>query len=121
MNSAQRPTEITFEFAHSPFFRAIHSNGAWGGITPRGELSVTFYSERLSLPRTIVHEVTPAGVVGDEITRDHTKSIRRECEVEVLMNMESAISLHSWLGSKVEEWRRDQQQTPLNNDQMEAS
>ena len=88
---------IHFDFIRSPFFRVVHSNGAWGGITPKGELSVTFYSERGALPRRITHELTSDGL-GQEIDRDHAIAVERECEVEILMNLQEAVNLHEWIG-----------------------
>ena len=105
MTTGKLPDQIRFDFVRSPFFRVVHSNGAWGGITPHQELSVTFYSERLSLPRHITHQVTQGGL-GPEISRDSTKNIQREYEVEVLMSMNEAVNLHQWIGVKIEEWRK---------------
>ena len=105
MATGKLPDQIRFDFVRSPFFRVVHSNGAWGGITPLKEFSVTFYSERLSPPKHITHELTPEGL-GPEVDRAETTSIQREFEVEVLMSMQEAIKLHSWLGTKIEEWRK---------------
>ena len=108
MTARKRQEQISFEFARSPFFRVVHSNGAWGGLTPHQELSVTFYSERSSLPQRITHEMTPQGKLGREVSRNDTNkgSIHRECEVEVLMSMSEAVNLHQWIGTKIDEWRK---------------
>ena len=111
MTSNRNGEEITFDFVRSPFFRVVHSNGGWGGITPREELSVTFYSERQALPQHVTHQVTPEGL-GSEMSREGTGNIHRECEVEVLMSMEEAVNLHRWLGAKIEEWRKVQEDNP---------
>ena len=121
MTARERPERVNFEFARSPFFRVVHSNGAWGGITPHQELSVTFFSERNSLPRSITLEVTSQGRLGPEISRDVTRgSVHRECEVEVLMSMNEAVSLHKWIGTKIDEWRKVSSSTPQ-DDSSEAS
>ena len=104
MTTGNLPDEITFDFVRSPQFRVVHSNGAWGGITPRQELSVTFYSERGAMPDSVTHTVTSDGV-GPEIRRAGTNNIQRECEVEVLMSMQEVVNLHRWLGAKIDEWR----------------
>ena len=119
MTTRKRPEQITFDFARSPFFRVVHSNGAWGGITPHRELSVTFFSERGSLPRSIIHSVTPEGGLGPEIDRESATNIQRECEVEVLMSMDEAVNLHRWIGAKIEEWRKVDLSIPQ-NDSSEA-
>ena len=98
--------QVKFTFVRSPLFRVVHSNGAWGGITPRLELSVTFYSERFPPPQHVTYEVTPDGQLGAEIERDVTEGVRRESEVEVMMSMQEARNLHQWLGARIEEFQR---------------
>lgn len=115
MSTRKRPEGIRFEFVRSPFFRVVHSNGAWGGITPHKELSVTFYSERNSPPIHVTHQVTPQGSLGPEISRGGTKGIQRECEVEVLMSMDEAVSLHQWIGAKIDQWRKVGPSIPQDN------
>ena len=53
--------------------------------------------------------------LGPEISRDNTTNIQRECEVEVLMSMEEAVSLHTWLGAKIDEWRKVDLSIPQDN------
>ena len=115
MSAKKRPERISFDFVRSPFFRVVHANGAWGGITPHQELSITIFSERRSLPRKVTHQVTSEGEIGPEISRDAPDSIQRECEVEVLMSMSEAVSLHQWIGTKIEEWRKIDLSIPRDN------
>ena len=115
MSTRKRPERIRFDYVRSPFFRVVHSNGAWGGITPRQELSVTFYSERESPPRQITHQVTPQGGLGREVSREGTNGIQREYEVEVLMSMEEAVNLHRWIGDKIDTWRKVALSIPKDN------
>ena len=114
MTTNSNGEEVTFDFVRSPFFRVVHSNGVWGGITPRQELSMTFYSERQALPQYVTHRVTSEGL-GPEINREGTSNIQREWEVEVLMSMEEAVSLHRWLGAKIDEWREIGLRIPKDN------
>ena len=98
---------IRFDFTRSPFFRVVHSNGAWGGITPRRELSITFFSERFPIPGRVTHQLVDNSRLGREISRDTPPdSVQREWEVEVLMSMEEAVNLHRWIGTKIDEWRK---------------
>lgn len=101
-----RPQTVTFEFTKSPYFRVVHSNGAWGGVSPHGEMSVTFYSERHAYPRSVVHELSSTGKLGAEKSRKGQSSLERELEVEVIMGMDEAVTLHGWLGSKIDEWQK---------------
>ena len=44
MTNSDNPEQMTFDFVRSPFFRIVHSDGVFGGITLRLELSATFES-----------------------------------------------------------------------------
>ena len=93
-----------FDFIKSPLFRVIHMDGVFGGMTPRGDLFLSFFSERFPIPTTIVHEIKSTGEVGEEIRseREGRKSIIREVEVGVHVDLEVAKTFVTWLGRQIE-------------------
>ena len=100
---------VKFVYGFSPYYRVVHSNGVWGGITPRQELSITFYSELSTRPNAVTHEVTPEGGLGREVSKEIGKTgeldnVHREYEVAVIMNMAEAKSVYDWLGEKIDAW-----------------
>lgn len=93
--------EITFRFEKDPDYRIITSNGAWGGITPRGEVCFDLYFEHLDTPEEITYMATPDGL-GPELRREpDTQDIVREAMVGVVMTVDNAESLARWLLEKV--------------------
>ena len=120
MPPKSRPERVKFEFIRSPLFRVVHSNGVWGGLTPRGELSMAFFSERKSPPKSVTHEITPEGGLGPEVSRDVSRlgqspNVQREWEVEVLMSLDEAENLHRWIGTRIDEWRKIGRSIPQDN------
>lgn len=101
--------KVTFNFdmIKSNFFRVIHADGAWGGSTPRGLLSFAFYSERGAIPRRTALELSASGpmfvATGPETIVDGRDAIVREVEVEVIMDIDAAVTFHKWLGDKIKE------------------
>lgn len=91
------PQKFEFHFIKSNSFRVVHSDGVWGGTTPRGYITMSFYSERAPLPDKVTHEVMPEGLIGQEISRDNREGITREIEIEVVMDLDTAKSLIPWL------------------------
>lgn len=91
--------EIEFHYIKSNSFRAVHCDGVWGGTTPRGYITMNFYSERAPIPNRLKHAVEPDGRVGKEIAegRITREGIIREVEVEVIMDLEMAKSVVDWL------------------------
>ncbi|MGI0085429.1 MAG: hypothetical protein ACREBQ_10140 [Nitrososphaerales archaeon] len=94
-----------FDFIKSPMFRVIHADGVFGGMTPRGSIFLSFFSERFPIPTTIVHEIRSSGELGDEIRseREGRKSIVREVEVGVQLDLGVAKAFLLWLQQKIEE------------------
>ena len=86
-------------------FRVIHADGAFGGVTPQQSLFVSFYNERLPIPKAIVHELSPEGKLGEEIRgeRETRGDVVREVEVGIVLNLDVTKQLLEWLKVKVKE------------------
>jgi hypothetical protein len=99
------PTRVSFEFIKGTYFRVIHVDGAWGGLTPKGMMSIAVYSERLPIPQKTVQSVLPDGSLGPELIEERVsrQSIIRELEADLIMDLSTAQILHAWLGDKIEQ------------------
>ena len=100
--------KIRFHYLKSQFFRVIHADGAYGGMTPHGEIFVSVFSERPPIPTMMVNRLDDGGRLGDEIReeRQSRDGIVREAEVGLTLSVEVAKSLIEWLQQKVEEAER---------------
>ena len=100
----QLPSSITLSYIKSNYFRVVHADGAIGGFTPRGEIFVSLYSERAPLPNVTVQAVEN-GQLGKEIIEQRKGSegegILRELEVGVVMDLNVAKSLVTWLEERI--------------------
>lgn len=101
------PNEIAYHYIKGNNFRVIHSNGAVGGISSRGEISMNLFSERPAIPRFSVFEIQSDGSLGGEKIelRDCRSGAVREVEISVLMSAIDAETLGKWLLQKVESHR----------------
>ena len=95
------PESIEFHYIKSNSFRVVHADGVWGGLTPRGYISMSFFSERNPIPRRITYDVTPEDMLGQETGRDSRSGFIREVEVEVMVDLDMAKSLIRWLEDKI--------------------
>lgn len=104
-NIKQSTEDITIHNKVSPFYKPVHVDGVYGGITPRGLLNVSFFSERFPIPKStefrIDHENKTVSKIKD--SADSKNGIIREYEVGVYMNLETAKSLNKFLAAKIEE------------------
>lgn len=100
--------EIHFHYIKSTFFRVVHADGAFGGVTPRGNIQTNFYSERNAIPRKTVHPIKADGTLGDEIrsARVERDGPVREIEAGVVMDVNATKALIVWLQNKVDQIER---------------
>lgn len=110
--------EIGFRFERDPEYRIVIANGAWGGITPRGELMFDLFFEHLEMPEEIYYMTTPEGLGPESRRVPDPLLIIREALVGVVMTPENAESLAHWILEHVRMYRAQQQSknppTPLN-------
>jgi hypothetical protein len=94
--------KIKFEFKDSNLFRIVHSDGAFGGPTPQGDLYLSFYSERLAVPKAVTHKIV-GDTFGEEIIEERVvgDAVERTMEVAVVMNINAASNFHGWLGKAI--------------------
>ncbi|MYA77223.1 MAG: hypothetical protein F4132_12935 [Gemmatimonadetes bacterium] len=101
-NKNNTPQNVTIHILKSNQFRVVHSDGAWGGLTPQGLLSIGFFSERHPIPQEVEYRLYPNGKLSDEQNRKGKTGIVRELEVNVVMSIDNARSLVSWIQSHIE-------------------
>jgi len=103
---AQNKPEIKFKYIFNYGYNPVYVNGAHGGISPRGELIMNFYLERMALPEALTHEINPNGTIGNEVSsepEDLKNSLVRFIDTGVVMNYQGAKDLLLWLGERVKE------------------
>lgn len=103
---SQNKPELKFKYIFNYGYNPVYVNGAHGGVSPRGELVMNFYLERMALPQSITHEINPNGTIGSEVgaePADLKNSLVRFIETGVVMNYQNAKELLLWLGERVKE------------------
>ena len=98
---ATEDRSVVFDYIKSNYFRVIHADGAIGGVTARGYIHMSLFSERASIPKQIKFSVDKNGHLGDEISRETRGTFIREMEADVFMDEDGAVALHQWLGEKI--------------------
>ena len=54
--------KLRIEYQKSHSFRVIHSDGAYGGTSPRLQLFIAFCSERFPLPKVLTYQTSAAAL-----------------------------------------------------------
>ena len=107
--SQTRKIEVEAEFVKSNFYRVVHADGAFGGMTPNGQIRMAIYSEFQRFPHTITYDISSGRA--QEIGRypepgSGPPPVTRELEVDIAMNLSVARVIHQWLGNKIGEAER---------------
>ncbi|MDO9529873.1 MAG: hypothetical protein Q7J27_12065 [Syntrophales bacterium] len=90
--------EVTFRYVYPNDLRDYYVNGAWGGATPRKEIYMHLYSERHPIPKTVTHEITDDGALGDQVKPAETGGdVVRLIQTSVIMDVDTAIRIRDWL------------------------
>ena len=99
------PGKIRFTYNRSNYYREIISNGAFGGITPDLDIHVSLFSQHHADFVEQIFELTEKGTVGPEISGEQPdiKTIAREIEIGITMNIPAALQLARWLQARVQE------------------
>jgi len=95
--------EVKYDYIKSNYFRVIHVDGAWGGLTPRLGIRMVIFNERGAIPTQTVQAVSSDGTIGEEIFEKRTSrdAIVREVEADLVMDLATANVLVTWLQDKI--------------------
>jgi hypothetical protein len=97
------PSEMEFFFEIDKDYRIVASNGAWGGVTPRGDIQVDFFVEKQGTPESIKNRISEEGAIGEVVEMKPPKRIVRKLQVGVLMTLEEAQNLVKFLSDKIKQ------------------
>ena len=101
--SAGRTNRIETKLVKSPSALSFHADGMWGGLTPKLEVAIGFFTEQFSPPDSVTYEL-PDPMPGElkEVARHGGGIIQRELQVQVFISVDVAKSMIVWLQDKVD-------------------
>lgn len=89
---------VEFHYIKSNFFRTVRGDGVFGGVSPRGDIQIALFSERMPIPQIQVWDVADgqlkAEVADKRVSRP---GIVREVEINVIMTVDMAKDLAKFL------------------------
>jgi hypothetical protein len=102
MNDEREPAQVTMFVEKSSFFRVVRADGTLCGLSPTGNVCLTFYNDSAAFPKEMVEGVNGEGSVTGEIRekRNEPMGYARELETQIVMSKEVAMRLWRWLGEE---------------------
>ena len=95
---------IRFKYVFPDDYSPVYVNGAYGGMGPRGEITINFYQERMPVPKEESRTIKDDGTVGEQINiipDDLTRLVIRYVNAGVIMTPETARLIYTWLGGHI--------------------
>lgn len=96
---------IKFVYKFPDNYNPVYINGAYGGVTPKGEIVANFYLERHPLPYTEAVTIDESGRIAGPVQitepQGHDANVLRYVSTGVVMNLESAKLLQEWLDQQI--------------------
>lgn len=100
-----KPTRLKFRITKDEGYRVVPVNGAWGGVTPQGDVCMDVYHEAQELPDELTQEVSPDGSLGDVLQRSPEFGLRRNVWLGMVLTVEQADRMGRWLQEMADQAR----------------
>lgn len=100
MAESTQPSSIKIHYHKANFFRVVHVDGVFGGITPSRHIFVSLYNQRTPLPTLIEQRFFADGTLGDEISREGKTGVFREMEVGLVLTAPVAREIAKFLNEQ---------------------
>ena len=88
--------EIEVYYTKAEDYRMIPATGAWGGISPNGEVVFSFYVEQKAVPEKMTLQVTEEGKAAKEKSIGGDNFVR-EMQVGIVLRPDIAYSIGQFL------------------------
>jgi len=98
-------SKVKFIFRKAEDYKLHFANGAYGGLTPHGDLVCNFFFEYRSLPDMETADIIEGKLYPIESSSPEVEMIR-ELQTGVIMTPNEAKNLAQWLLQKVEEFEK---------------
>lgn len=101
--------QIQFQYIVPDGYAPAYCNGAYGGVTPQGDIIANFYLERMPIPQKLIHDLNPDGSLSEvveAIPDDSMARLVRYVFSGIILTESNARSIHDWLGEQILELER---------------
>lgn len=89
---------VKFKYVFDKTYNQQYANGAFGGITPHGEVVVNFYFERSGLPYEQTFSLKDDGTIGDLVqTEPEEFKFVRYIQNGIILSRQDARGIAEWL------------------------
>lgn len=97
----QKKKTFTFKYIIPDDLRDYYINGVHGGVTPRNEISMHLFSERLPIPLSLTHTINKDNTLSKDKKQKYGADVIRLVQSSVVMDVSTAKAIRDWLDNKI--------------------
>jgi len=99
----KKPKKAKFKFKYiiPDHIKDCYVNGAWGGITPRGEIHMHPYSERHPIPMEHIYDIGKKGSMAEPGKTIKGADAVRVVQSSLIFDVQTAINIRNWLDGMI--------------------
>jgi len=102
MGNAKKRKKLKFKYVIPDKLPDYYVNGAFGGITPREEIHMHFFSERNPIPKELTLSLGENGDVTPEETEKIVGGdVVRLVQASIIMDVGTAIAIRDWMNERI--------------------
>jgi hypothetical protein len=94
--------QLKFKYVIPDNISDRYVNGLWGGVTPRNEINIHFYSERHPIPKESIYKKIESAEANQSEEHVFGGDVIRLIQSSIVMELETAIGLRNWLDDKID-------------------
>jgi hypothetical protein len=105
MDEKKRTNKVKFKYIFPEDYTPLAMSGVIGGVSPAGDVVASFFFERNALPNEEEFTLNADGTIGKATKSDppdYQTTIIRSVQSGVIMRLETAEILKTWLEEKIE-------------------
>ena len=93
---------VRMKYVFKEDYNPAYITGAYGGISPAGELVANFYMERMPIPNSVTYALSESGNLGEVVSVDPEDFVMvRYVQSGVIMNKAAAVFIRDWLNDQI--------------------
>lgn len=95
--------KVIYKYKFREDYNPVYANGAYGGVSSKGEIVINFFNERPALPIEVEHEVIGKTLSEQTVLKPASFGNMhvRFVETGVTLNLETAKAIRDWLENHI--------------------
>ncbi len=97
----KKEAKFKFKYIIPDHIKDCYVNGAWGGITPRGEIHMHPYSERHPMPLEHIYDIKKDGSMSEPGKTVKGANAVRLVQSSLIFDVQTAINIRDWIDGMI--------------------